>query len=94
MRVISVLAFLVSLLFINLSYAQQSGQASQSQDERVRYRYKEYEKFDFEDLVIEGETGNPGDLTIAPRYQRKFENKLPYRKNFNAEIRKGIERIR
>jgi hypothetical protein len=63
-------------------------------EERVIYRYKEYEKFDFEDLIIEGETGNPGDLSIAPRYQRRFENKLPYRKNFNAEIRKGIERVR
>lgn len=63
-------------------------------EERIIYKYKEYEKFDFEDLIIEGETGNPGDLSIAPRYQRRFENKLPYRKNFNAEIRKGIERVR
>lgn len=63
-------------------------------EQKVIYKYKEYEKFDFEDLVIEGETGNPGDLSIAPRYQRRFENKLPYRKNFNAEIRKGIERVR
>ena len=62
--------------------------------EQIVYRYKKFQKFDFEDLVIEGETGNPGDLSIAPRYQRKFENKLPYRKNFNAEIRRGIERIR
>lgn len=62
--------------------------------EQIVYRYKKFQRFDFEDLVIEGETGNPGDLSIAPRYQRKFENKLPYRKNFNAEIRRGIERIR
>lgn len=90
MKFITFWVFLSSLLFINLGHAQSSNEG----DESVRYRYKEYEKFDFEDLVIEGETGNPGDLSIAPRYQRKFENKLPYRKNFNAEIRKGIERIR
>jgi len=60
----------------------------------VIYKYKKYQKFDFEDLVIEGETGSPGDLTVGTRFQRKFRNKLPYRKNFNAEIRKGIERIR
>jgi len=61
---------------------------------KIIYKYKKYQKFDFEDLVIEGETGSPGDLSIIPRYQRKFKNKLPYRKNFNAEIRKSIERIR
>ncbi|PIK14605.1 hypothetical protein [Halobacteriovorax sp. JY17] len=67
---------------------------AQERKKNVVYRYKQYEKFDFEDLVIEGETGGPGDLSIAPRYQKKFKNKLPYRKNFNAEIRKGVERVR
>jgi hypothetical protein len=82
---------LIILLGINIAgpvYAQSK------RKEKIIYKYKKYEKFDFEDLVIEGESGSPGDLTIAPRYQRKFKNRLPYRKNFNAEIRKGIERIR
>jgi hypothetical protein len=38
--------------------------------------------------------GAPGDLSIAPRYQKKFDNSLPYRKNFNDQIRNSIERIR
>ena len=63
-------------------------------DPKIIYKYKKYEKFDFEDLVIEGETGGPGDLSISSRFQKQFQNKLPYRKNFNAEIRKGIERVR
>lgn len=63
-------------------------------DPKVIYKYKKFEKFDFEDLVIEGETGGPGDLSISSRFQKQFQNKLPYRKNFNAEIRKGIERVR
>ncbi|WP_372654584.1 hypothetical protein [Halobacteriovorax sp.] len=67
---------------------------AQESKKNIVYRYKKYEKFDFEDLVIEGETGSPGDLSIAPRYQRKFKNKLPYRKNFNSEIRTGVERVR
>ena len=66
----------------------------QAQEGKIIYKYKKYEKFDFEDLVIEGEIGSPGDLSITPRYQRKFKNRLPYRKNFNAEIRKAVERIR
>ena len=41
--------------------------------QKIIYKYKKYEKFDFEDLIIEGETGNPGDLSIAPRYQRRFK---------------------
>lgn len=76
----------VSLLFMLTTFAQAK--------EKIIYKYKKYQKFDFEDLVIEGETGGPGDLSIAPRFQRKFKNRLPYRKNFNAEIRKGAERIR
>lgn len=62
--------------------------------QKIIYEYKKYEKFDFEDLVIEGEIGSPGDLSITPRYQKKFNNQLPYRKNFNAEIKNAVERIR
>jgi hypothetical protein len=61
---------------------------------KIKFQYKKYEKFDFEDLVIEGETSSPSDLTILPRYNKKFKNLLPYRKNFNLEIKKTIERIR
>ena len=60
----------------------------------VRFQYKKFEKFDFEDLVIEGETSSPSDLSIKPNYNKKFKNLLPYRKNFNSEIKKSIERIR
>lgn len=76
------------LAFFNLVQAQPKEQP------KVKYEYKKYEKFDFDDLVIQGETGSPGDLSIVPRYQRKFKNELPYRKNFNAEMRKSLERIR
>lgn len=84
---------LFAFLMTSFAFAQDNTTPAGA-EQKVIYKYKEYEKFDFEDLVIEGETGNPGDLSIAPRYQRRFENKLPYRKNFNAEIRKGIERVR
>lgn len=67
---------------------------TQDKKGKVTYKYKKYEKFDFDDLVIEGEIGSPGDLSISPRYQRKFNNPLPYRKNFNFEMRKAAERIR
>lgn len=63
-------------------------------DQEIRYEYKKHEKFDFEDIQIEGESGAPGDLSILTRHQQEFKNRLPYRKNFNAEIRKSVERIR
>ena len=63
-------------------------------DVKIVYKYKKYQKFDFEDLVIEGDTGGPGDLSVSPTASIKVINKLPYRINFNPEIRKGIERIR
>lgn len=61
---------------------------------KVIYKYKEYEKFDFEALSLDGDYGNPGDLSIVPRYQKKYRNKLPYRRNFNSEIRKAVDKIR
>ncbi len=62
--------------------------------EKVTYKYKKFEKFDFEAMDIGGELGAPGDLSISPRYQKKFTNELPYRKNFNDMIRNSIERVR
>ena len=43
---------------------------------------------------IEGEVTSPSELSIFPRYEKKFKNILPYRKNFNLEIKRSIERLR
>jgi hypothetical protein len=85
MKIIGIIFIL--FMFISPAFAQKRGS-------KIIYKYKKFEKFDFEDISIEGEIGSPGDLSISPRYQRKFKNRLPYRKNFNSEIRKAIERIR
>jgi len=62
--------------------------------ENIVYKYKKYEKFNLEDISVDGETGNPGDISLINRYQKKFKNKLPYRKNFKPEIVFGIERLK
>lgn len=85
---------LLLLFLIGSCFSTFAQEGSDVQVPKIIYKYKKYQKFDFEDLVIEGETGSPGDLSIIPRYQRKFKNRLPYRKNFNAEIRKSVERVR
>ena len=82
------IVFIFILLFISLY------RDSLAQEKKVEFKYKKYEKFDFEDLVIEGEVNSPSELSIFPRYEKKFKNILPYRKNFNLEIKRSIERLR
>ena len=90
MKLLLALLSVSFLVFSSPVIAQEKGK----RQERVIYKYKKYQKFDFEDLVIEGETGAPSDLSISPRFKRVYKNPLPYRKNFNDEIRKSIERVR
>ena len=61
---------------------------------KVIYTYKQFEKFDFDDLNIEGDTGSPNDISITPIHEKRYSNRLPYRKSFTVEIKKGIERVR
>lgn len=60
----------------------------------IRYEYKKLEKFDFDEIGVEGEAGSPGDLSISPRLRNEFKNKLPERENFNKEMKKAIDGIR
>jgi len=80
--------FMILFFFSTLTnaYAKEKG--------KIVYKYKKYEKFDFEDFSIGGSIGSPGDLSINPRIRRKFKNILPYRANFKDKIRKSIESIR
>ena len=68
--------------------------AQKKRGQKVVYKYKKYEKFNLEDISVDGETGVPGDISLINRYQRKFKNKLPYRKNFRPEIIFGVERLK
>lgn len=69
--------------------------AVQAEDKpNVRYEYKKLEKFDFEEIGVEGEAGSPGDISISPRLRKEFSNKLPERHNFNKEMKKAIDGIR
>ncbi len=67
---------------------------AQNSKKTVRYEYKKFEKFDFDEIGVEGEAGSPGDLSINPRARNEFRNKLPERTNFNREMKKAVEVIR
>lgn len=64
------------------------------QEKNVRYEYKKFESFDFDEMGVEGEAGSPGDISVNPRLRSEFKNKLPERQNFNKEMKKAIEGIR
>ena len=68
--------------------------ATDLQNRKVIYKYKKFEKFDLDDISIEGDASNPGDLSIDPRFRTKFKNKIPGRENFNKEMVDAIEAIR
>ncbi len=90
---------LLSLMTIPSARSQNNqdvrdGEVVNSGGKKIIYSYKQYEKFDFDDLNIEGDAGNPNDLSISPIHEKRFTNRLPYRKSFTVEIKKGIERVR
>lgn len=68
--------------------------AQETKGKSIRYEYKKFEKFDFDEIGVEGEAGSPGDLSINPRARNEFRNKLPERANFNREMKKAVEVIR
>lgn len=80
-----ILILMVVLFNVN-SYAQDK--------KNVRYEYKKFEKFDFNEIGVEGEAGAPGDISISPRLRNEFKNKLPEKQNFQKEMKKAIEGIR
>ena len=84
------IATLIMLASVS-SFAQAEKPAS---DKKVRYEYKKFEKFDFDEIGVEGESGSPGDISISPRTRNEFKNRLPERANFNKEMKKAIEGIR
>lgn len=87
---------LIFLLIFSISnsFAQDEISIDPKTGKKVIYTYKDNEKLDFDEITIEGDSGLPSDLSIGPIVDKKFSNRLPYRKSFNAEIRKGIERVR
>ncbi|MEE2670881.1 MAG: hypothetical protein VYA54_04190 [Bdellovibrionota bacterium] len=82
MKIFLTLALLVGLN--NLAFAKKK---------RVNYKYKKYERFDFDALDVEGERSSPGDLSIETRFKSKFKNKIPERKNFDRQMKKAVDSI-
>ena len=83
--------FLIVLIFLVLSVMNCFAKSKKG---KIIYKYKKYEKFDFSGIEISGGPESIGDLSITPRAQKRFKNRLPLRKNFNPELRESIETLR
>ena len=83
--------FLISI--VESSLAQEEEQSVQS-TRKVVVKYREKEKFDLDDLNVQGDSATPGDLSVSDDFRNEFRNKLPHRFNFNPEIRNAVEAIR
>lgn len=71
-----------------------SASAQDKKAREVKYEYKKLEKFDFDEIGVEGEAGSPGDISITPRARNEFKNRLPEKQNFTREMKKAVEGIR
>lgn len=65
-----------------------------AQKKNVKYEYKKYEKFDFSAIDVEGGSSSPGDLSISPRFRKRFRNKIPERKQFHNEMKRALDSVR
>ena len=91
------------LLFTSAVFGAEKKKSSSSKDvmetktgdNNVTYKYVKHQEFDFENLDVQGDPGSAlGDITVSARSQKDFDNKLPYKKNFDPEIKKALERVR
>lgn len=80
---------LVLLILSTSSFAQQKGR-----EKKVIYEYKKFEKFDFDEIGVEGQSGAPGDISVAPTPRKDYGNRLPERKDFLKQMRKSASGIR
>ncbi len=80
--------FVLSFTLAGVAYSQGN------EKKKVIYEYKKFEKFDFEEIGVEGQSGAPGDLSVAPTPKKDYANRLPERKDFLKEMRKSASGIR
>ena len=65
--------------------------AQQTSNKKVIYKYKQYEKFDFENMGVDVNKSGIGDLSIHPRFSTKQKNKLPVKPNLNKELIDSVD---
>lgn len=89
-----ILFFFLMISLPCLVFAEGNAPAAKAEN-NIIYKYKKHQEFDFENLDVQGDPGSAlGDITVSSRASKEFKSKLPLRKNFDAEIKKALERVR
>ncbi|MDH4469258.1 MAG: hypothetical protein QE271_14465 [Bacteriovoracaceae bacterium] len=85
MKKIFYFLFFTLLIFSGLLCSQPAAK------KKVVYKYKQYEKFDFENMGVDVNKSGIGDLSIHPRFSTKQKNKLPQKPNMNKELIDSVD---
>ncbi len=81
---VSVLKYLLILMFLSGTLYSQKG------EDKIEYKYKKEEYFDFDALEVQGQLLSPGDLTSNADKRVKFQIKNFIRKDFDDYIREDL----
>ena len=84
----------LSLLFgIQLSYGKEAEKQVGKNDSSVEVRYRKYEKFNLNDLVIDGKLMVPGDLSVEDLGEVDLRRKLFEKPHFKNERLRDLKNI-
>ena len=78
MSKLTIMAFIIYLLSVASNHVLS--------EEKIIYKYKEYEKVDLGNLEIKGEIMAPGDLSVKERARKDFDLLLFERSDFDELI--------
>lgn len=84
MKIIKILFFLFFMFNV-------AAKTTPNNNRKIIYKYKQYEKFDFENLGVDVNKSGIGDLSVHPRFNSKHKNKLPQKPNFNKELIDSVD---
>lgn len=68
--------------------------SSFAQEQKVVYKYKQYEKVDLGDMDVKGKIIAPGDISVKERKRKEFNTKHYYRKSYSDFVKKEVKMLR
>lgn len=85
---------IVALTFLIIFTTQKTYAEESASEQKIIYKYKQYETIDLGGLEIKGNIIAPGDISVKERDRKEFERKLLNRHDFDLEIKEDIRNLR
>jgi hypothetical protein len=51
-------------------------------EEKIKYEYKQYDRFDLGNLEVDGQVIAPGDISVRQRARNRIKREINQRENF------------